>query len=171
MVETTFELMEYLTDRGAPYGISAGELFESIPENARSPKVAYEYMQLKDISHIEPLSKGGDPAGDNWILEDSSVNRARGAETMTDAEKTAAHADAQIDAQRLVNAAMAGGAIVGGQLAVDAALGTAAAAGAGVASAVGCAITGTVVTIATATALIGGGGYLLYRGAKHLSKR
>ena len=171
MVETTFELMEYLTDRGARYGISGEELYQAIPDNARSPKVAYEFMQLKDISHIEPLSKGGNPAGDNWILEDSDVNRARGAETMNEHEKSTARVDAEMDAARLANVAMAGGALIGGQLAVDAALGTAAAAGAGVASAVGCAITGTVVTIATATALIGGGGYLLYRGAKHLSKR
>ena len=171
MVETTFELMEYLTDRGAPYGISAGELFESIPENARSPKVAYEYMQLKDISHIEPLSKGGEPAGDNWVLEDSSVNRARGAETMTEQEIEAAEADGKADARMLRKAILYGGGLAGGQLLFDAALGTAAAAGAGAGAAVGCAVTGTVVTIATATALIGGGGYALYKGARWLSKR
>ena len=171
MVETTFELMEYLTDRGAPYGISAGELYEAIPANARSPKVAYEFMQLKDISHIEPLSKGGEPAGDNWVLEDSSVNRSRGAETMTDEEVATAEADGKADADALRKAILVGGGLAGGQLLVDAALGTAAAVGAGTGAAVGCAVTGTVVTIATATALIGGGGYALYRGARWLSKR
>ena len=171
MVETTFELMEYLTDRGAPYGISAGELYEAIPENARSPKVAYEFMQLKDISHIEPLSKGGEPAGDNWVLEDSSVNRSRGAQTMTEQELETAEADGKADANALRKAVILGAGLGGGQLLVDAALGTAAAAGAGAGAAVGCAVTGTVVTIATATALIGGGGYALYKGARWLSKR
>ena len=101
MVETAFELMEYLAERGAPYGISAEEILEQIPDSAQSPKVAYEYMQLKDISHIEPLSQGGEPAGDNWVLEDSSVNRSRGAETMTQQEIDAAEADGEIDAMRL----------------------------------------------------------------------
>ena len=101
MVETAFELMEYLAERGAPYGISAEEIFEQIPDSAQSPKVAYEYMQLKDISHIEPLSQGGEPAGDNWVLEDSSVNRSRGAQTMTKQEIATAQLDGEIDAIKL----------------------------------------------------------------------
>ena len=114
MVETAFELMEYLTERGAPYGISAQQIFEQIPANARSPKVAYEFMQLKDISHIEPLSKGGNPAGDNWLLEDSSTNRARGAQTMTTSEQTAAKADAVVDANGLLKAGATGAALATG---------------------------------------------------------
>lgn len=102
MVETAFELMEYLAQRGAPYDISAEELLQQIPENVRAPKLAYEYMQLKDISHIEPLSLGGESAGDNWLLEDSSPNRARGAQVMTEAEQQAAALDAQSDADRLI---------------------------------------------------------------------
>ena len=105
MIETAFELMEYLAERGAPYGIPAEDILEQIPESARSPKVAYEYMQLKDISHIEPLSQGGEPAGDNWLLEDSSVNRARGAETMSDEEVRQAKADGEADATKLVGQA------------------------------------------------------------------
>ena len=125
MVETVFELMEYLTDRGAPYGISAGELYESIPENAREPKVAYEFMQLKDISHIEPLSKGGQPAGDNWLLEDSSVNRSRGAETMTPDEINTAQADNIIDGKKIAKAVLTGGAITTGGAIAEVALGAA----------------------------------------------
>ena len=171
MVDTLFELMEYLDDRGQPYGITGQEIYDQIPKSARTPKVAYEFMQQKDISHIEPLSKGGDPAGDNWILEDSSVNRSRGAQTMTDQEVAAAEADNDADAKVIKRAVLYGGSLIGGQLLVDAALGTAAAAGAGVASAVGCAITGTVVTAATATALIGGGGWLVFKGVSRLAKR
>lgn len=98
MIDTVAELMEYLDARGANYGISGEELYEAIPSSAQEPSVAYEYMQQKDISHIEPLSKGGDPAGDNWILEDSSVNRARGAETVTPTEQAIAHIDNNRDA-------------------------------------------------------------------------
>ena len=35
MVETAFELMEYLSQRGAPYG-TAEQLLDAIPENAPS---------------------------------------------------------------------------------------------------------------------------------------
>ena len=101
MIDTLPELMEYLEMRGDKYGIPAEELLEAIPEDARTPTVAYEYMQEKDISHKVPLSKGGETAGDNWILEDSSVNRSRGAENMTPEEEATAEADAQADAERL----------------------------------------------------------------------
>ena len=73
-------------------------------------------MQLKDISHIKPLSQGGNPAGDNWLLEDSSVNRARGAETMTSSEIVAAQADNIIDCQQLARVGLTGGAFAGGGL-------------------------------------------------------
>ena len=187
MVETTFELMEYLAERGAPYGISDMEIYQQIPLDARSPQLAYEYMQQKDISHIEPLSKGGDPAGDNWMLEDSDVNRARGAETMTPSEQRAAEADGLEDAKRMKEdyeraqqaedarrlraGIVYGSGIVGSQLLVDGALAAAGATGAAAAGAAGCAITGTVVTIATATAIIGGTGYLAWNVGKRLLKR
>ena len=193
MVETTFELMEYLAERGAPYGISDMEIYQQIPLDARSPQLAYEYMQQKDISHIEPLSKGDDPAGDNWMLEDSDVNRARGAETMTPSEKRVAEADgledakrmkedheraqaqadadAEADAKKLKGAVIVGSGLVGTQLLVDGALAAAGAAGAAAGAAAGCAITGTVVTAATATALIGGTGYLVYKYGWDYSKR
>lgn len=183
MVETTFELMEYLAQRGAPYGITDMELYQEIPLEARAPKVAYEYMQEKDISHIVPRSKGGDPAGDNWVLEDSDVNRARGAETMTDQEIADAEADGKADAKRLEeeqrirdakvlrNAAIYGGGLYATQLAIEGALVAAEVAGAAAGAAAGCAVTGTVVTVAAGTALLGGIGYGIYRGGKYLIKR
>ena len=69
MTETFSDLMEYLAERGAPYDIPADDLLASIPESAREPKLAYQFMQLKDISHIEPLSRGGPTAGDNGFLK------------------------------------------------------------------------------------------------------
>jgi len=113
MIDTISELMEYLDMRGAKYGIDGAELLNAIPESAREPKLAYEFMQLKDISHKVPLSKGGPPADDNWILEDSSVNRSRGDDTMTKAEEATAATDANADAQMLKRGALigAGGAV------------------------------------------------------------
>ena len=132
MVETAFELMEYLSQRGAPYGISADQLLDAIPENARQPQVAYEFMKLKDISHIQPLSEGGNPAGDNWLLEDSSVNRGRGADTMTVVEQHAAIEDNIFDGKVLAKAAMTGGALAAGGMATEAVVAGAAGAGAAV---------------------------------------
>lgn len=187
MVETTFELMEYLAERGAPYGITDMELYQEIPLEARSPKVAYDYMQEKDISHIVPRSKGGDPAGENWVLEDSNVNRARGAETMTAEELEAAEADGKADAKRLEEEHKArqkaqdaktfqrtvatAGTLIGTQIAIETALTAAGAAGAAAGAAAGCAVTGAVVTVAAGTALVGGIGCGLWYGGKWLLER
>lgn len=156
MVDTLFELMEYLTERGAPYGISAEALFEQIPEDARSPKVAYEFMQLKDISHIEPLSKGGDPSGNNWLLEDSSVNRSRGAETMTTTEQTVAEIDNVADAKKIAIMAAGGGAMATGGAIVDGV----------VATTEGAAIVSGIVAALPAILTVGaiaGGGWLAWK--------
>ena len=104
--------------RGAKYGIPGLDLLDAIPESAREPEVAYEFMQMKDISHKVPLSHGGESAGDNWVLEDSSTNRSRGAQTMSDQEVAAAEADAHSDAKQLGRAAKIGAALaVGGAVA------------------------------------------------------
>jgi len=119
MIDTLPELMEYLEMRGGKYGIDAIDIFNEIPSSVRNdPELAHDYMQMKDISHKVPLSKGGDPAGDNWILEDSSVNRSRGAKTMTAQEEATAQADAIHDAKQLTRAAKVGAALaVGGAVA------------------------------------------------------
>lgn len=123
MIDTLPELIEYLDGRGAKYGIDGLEIYNAIPEAAREPEVAYEFMQMKDISHKVPLSHGGDPAGDNWILEDSDINRARGAQTMTPEEETAAMNDAQNDARQLGRALKIGGALAAGGVITEAAVG------------------------------------------------
>jgi len=114
MIETAIELMKYLSERGDKYGITAEELLDAIPEEAREPEVAYAYMQEKDISHKVPLSQGGDPAGDNWVLEDSDVNQKRGAEVMTAEEIDTAEVDGNADAKRLMKTAAAGATLAGG---------------------------------------------------------
>lgn len=175
MIDTLPELMDYLSDRGSYYGISAHELYEAIPESARTPEVAYEYMTQKDISHKVPLSQGGERAGDNWILEDSSVNRSRGAETMTPEEEATAHADAQHDAdhissKHLMKMAVSGGGLAAGGAVVEAAvLAGQVAGGAAAAAAEATFITTVVVPVAVTTAIVGGIGYGAYRLYKHLS--
>ena len=156
MVDTFAELMEYLDMRGAKYGIDGMEILEEIPESVRDPKTAYEYMQLKDISHKIPLSHGGDPAGDNWILEDSSVNRARGAEIMTSREEALAEADAHEDARKLK-----GGVILGSGLALGGAI---------IEGAIVAAEVVTVVPALVTLAGIGGAAYGTHRLIKHAKR-
>jgi len=156
MIDTLPELMEYLDMRGAKYGIDGMEILNEIPESVRDPETAYQYMQQKDISHKVPLSHGGDPAGDNWILEDSSVNRSRGAETMSDQEERTAHEDAKRDARTLKQ-----GALLGSGLAI----GTAIVEGAAVATEVAF-VMPTLLTLAA----VGGAGYGTYRIVKHAKK-
>lgn len=162
MIDTFEELMEYLDMRGAKYGIDGMDILDEIPESVREPELAYKFMKLKDISHIDPLSEGGDPAGDNWFLEDSSVNRSRGAETATDAEQATAQADGEWDATQIRKiagraaiyglasmgteatiGAITGAAVTAAEVSVAAAIGTAVATTALVA---GCAV-GTVVVV------------------------
>lgn len=158
MIDTFVELLEYLDDRGAKYGIEGIEIYKEIPFEARDPQVAYEYMQLKDISHIEPLSKGGDPAGDNWFLEDSEVNRARGAETATEAEQAAAEADGKRDASQLVRMVKMGAALGGGQMLIE---------GAGGLAAAEAGLLVTALPVVTTVAAVGAAGYGTYRLVKH----
>lgn len=156
MIETFVELMEYLDDRGAKYGIEGMEIYNEIPVEARDPQVAYEYMQQKDISHIEPLSKGGERAGDNWFLEDSDVNRSRGAETATEAEQATAEVDGKRDAKQLVRMVKMGGAMAAGQALVEG-------------SVVAVETIAVLPTIA-AVAAVGAAGYGTYRVVKHARK-
>ena len=156
MIDTFAELMEYLDMRGAKYGIDGMEILEQIPESVRDPETAYEYMQMKDISHKVPLSHGGEPAGDNWILEDSSVNRSRGAETMTGQEERVAQTDAKADARRLKGGVILRGGLALGQAAVE---GT-------ILAAEAITVVPTVLTLAA----IGGASYGTYRLVKHAKK-
>lgn len=156
MIDTMTELMEYLDMRGAPYGISSTELYEAIPQQLQAkPEIAHQFMKLKDISHIEPLSKGGDPNGNNWILEDSSVNRSRGAQDMSDSEQATAKADAVLDGRQLLRAASLGSVLTIASTATEGAL----------VAAEGSAIIAAIPAILTIGA-IGGLGYLAYKAFK-----
>ena len=169
MIDTLPDLLEYLDDRGARYGIPGSEIHEAIPAAIRSDaKQSFDYMQMKDISHIQPLSKGGPPAGDNWILEDSDVNQARGAKEMTPEELEAAEADSDIDVAKLKNAALYGGALTMGAAVAEGALGVAAAGTAAAAEATF--ITTVVIPAVVVAGTLGGCGWLGYKLYKKLKR-
>ena len=119
-VDTMPELMEYLEMRGGKYGIPAQDLFDAMPVDAQaSPEAAYAFASNKDISHIQPTSKGGDTAGDNWLWEDASNNRSRKDQTMSDHEQTQAKADNIRDAKIARNAVVGAGAYTAANIAID----------------------------------------------------
>jgi hypothetical protein len=106
---------------------------------------------------------------------------------MTPEELEAAEADGKADAKRLEEeyaerqkahnkqvfnrtVATAGG-LIGTQMVIDGALAAATAAGAAAGAAAGCAVTGTVVTVAAGTALIGGAAAGIWYGGKWLLER
>ncbi len=53
----------------------------------------------KDVSRIESGHNGGEYTPDNTVMEDMSVNRARGAENMTESEFTTAELQNEADAE------------------------------------------------------------------------
>ena len=61
----------------------------------------------RDISRIEPGVEGGEYTHDNTIMEDSSINRARGGETMTETEYVEAVEANSVDAELIDGASSA----------------------------------------------------------------
>lgn len=160
-VDTLPELMEYLDSRGSKYGISGAELLTAMPADAKSsPEAAYAFASNKDISHITPLSKGGDPAGDNWIWEDPSNNRSRGAETMSDHEKFEAKNDNVRDAKVARNALIGLGTYTAANIAIDALTATAVGGATVAAEAV---IASVLIPTVCVGGIVGGGIWFLNR--------
>lgn len=92
----------YLNERYGRYGISGEDGYNNhLSDEAKelSSDELIELMEQKDISHIVPQSKDPSQAGDieNTYLEDSSVNRSRGAQESTEEEIEAALEDQNYD--------------------------------------------------------------------------
>lgn len=87
-------LQEKINQRYEHYGTSGKEGYNNhFPDEAKKlpPEKMDEWFagpEGKDVSHIEPQSTHPGKANDldNMMLEDSSTNRARGAETMSNEE-------------------------------------------------------------------------------------
>ena len=93
-----------LTARAANYGGTLGDMLARTPVCLwDSPNELMEFWAGKDLSHIYPQSTHPELAEvwSNIVAEDSSVNRARGAQVMTDSELLMAEEDAYLDASIL----------------------------------------------------------------------
>jgi hypothetical protein len=98
---TVEDVISRLDSRAANHGVDTDVLLEKIPSNVVDSHLEVnEWLDIKDVSHIQPVSThphlSSDP--DNIIWEDSGVNRARGAEPMTDLDVLTAQLDNQLDA-------------------------------------------------------------------------
>ena len=99
---TVDDVISRLDSRGNNHGLEVEDLLQKIPTNVVDCyKEVNEWLDIKDISHIQPSSTHphlqSDPG--NWVWEDSGVNRARGGVPMTEAEVLTAQIDNQLDAQ------------------------------------------------------------------------
>ena len=94
------DIQAKLIQRGGNYGIPGSDLIRKIPEHLlNNPQDIESFLSIKDVSHKIARSKGGSPNSfDNWIFEDSSVNRARGNSPMGLSEEVYADMDNKLDA-------------------------------------------------------------------------
>ena len=93
-----------LTARAANYGGTLGEMLSRTPVCLwDSPNELLEFWAGKDLSHVFPQSTHPHLAEvwANIVPEDAAINRARGAQVMTDVEVLTAAQDAQLDAEVL----------------------------------------------------------------------
>ena len=94
----------YLHQRADRHGISVDDLLSITPENvADSPQEAVTFWEQRDISHIKPVSMYPHLADDptNMIPEDPSDNRSRGAQVMTQSEKSLAELENEVIAAEI----------------------------------------------------------------------
>ena len=95
------EVLLDLETRAARYGGTVGDILAETPTYLwDSPTELEVFWADRDLSHVFPKSVYPESA-DVWtniVSEDSTINRARGAETMTIDELQLAEADAQLTA-------------------------------------------------------------------------
>jgi len=98
---TVEDVISRLETRAYNHGVDVDVLLEKIPSNVVDSHLEVnEWLDLKDVSHIQPQSTHPHLADDpsNIMWEDSDVNRSRGAQEMTDTEILTAQLDNEIDA-------------------------------------------------------------------------
>lgn len=96
------EVAADLTARAARYGGDLQDMLDLTPVSLwDSPSELAAFWEDRDLSHIFPQSTHPELANDwgNIIAEDSGINRARGAEVMTEQEINAAEIDNQLGAE------------------------------------------------------------------------
>ena len=98
---TLTEATDYLQSRAELYGGDISDILNRTPVSCwDNPDELVEFWEGRDLSHIYPRSTHPWLAEDwdNIIAEDPGVNRARGAEVMTDPEINDALLDNELDA-------------------------------------------------------------------------
>ena len=98
---TAADVIGVLNSRAAYYGGTASDLIDLTPEVLWDhPQEILTYWDIKDLSHVYPQSTNPELANvwSNIMAEDSDINRARGAEVMTDPEINEALLDNELDA-------------------------------------------------------------------------
>ena len=104
---TTYTLeqaVDILEGRAARYGGDISDILDITPQSMwDNPDELVKFWDGRDLSHIMPKSVYPEFANDwnNIVPEDPSVNRARGAEVVTDAELLTAEMDNEARAQML----------------------------------------------------------------------
>lgn len=103
-MNTTDSAIEYLSQRAAIYNGSFNDILQHTPTILwDSPDELITFWEGRDISHIFPKSIYPEIAYDwtNVMPEDPDINRARGAEIMTEAEIIQAEADNEAYAEAI----------------------------------------------------------------------
>ena len=101
---TEAEAMSYIMERGQAYDLSFDDMMNMIPRVLHDDLTeCAEFVEIRDISHILPQSTHPELTNDplNMILEDPSVNRARGADPMSELEEMTAMLDNEIIAAQI----------------------------------------------------------------------
>ena len=97
----TYQILIDLEERASRYGGTLGDILSETPTCLwDSPTELEVFWEDRDLSHIFPQSTHPQLAN-NWgniVPEDSSTNRSRGAEVMTQEELELAELDNQVDA-------------------------------------------------------------------------
>ena len=100
------QLLRYFHQAGAQYrpaGMAEG-VWKTMPSSIRmaGPDAIEQFLSTRDWSHVVPRKLGGGNAPTDGIFENMSLNRARGAETMTPVEIAAARSALRAAALRQV---------------------------------------------------------------------
>ena len=99
-------IIDYLNNRAAQYGGTAADILDKTPSCLwDNPDEIRAFWEANDLSHIFPQSKYQELSDDweNIVPEESEVNKARGAETMTHQEIVDAEASVQATAEIIDN--------------------------------------------------------------------
>ena len=101
---TVDDVISRLEARADAHGVEPEDLLEKMPPSViDNHEEVNAWLDMKDVSHIYPQSTHPELANDpdNIVWEDSDVNRARGAEVMTDTEILTAKLDGELDARTI----------------------------------------------------------------------